>query len=144
MAGFEFQEMLAGSYHLLTDPGEERPMSLTLHARVRGLRSFLVQAEAEIVGEIDLQGFADHRAFRGRLQIKPVQRKLVYEARFEDNKGRECRFHGEKELEAIRPVASLTTLPGSVWSGERELARALLRFDPREDLVRFLRSVKPR
>ena len=132
MAGFEFQEMLAGSYHLLTDPGEERPMSLTLHAKVRGLRSFLVQAEAEIVGEIDLQGFADHRAFRGRLQVKPVQRKLVYEARFDDNEGRECRFH------------SLTTLPGTVWSGERELARALLRFDPKEDLVRFLRSVRPR
>ena len=51
---------------------------------------------------------------------------------------------GEKEIEPARLVSTMTTLPGSIWQGEKEVARAVLRFHLRDDLLRFMRSFKRR
>ena len=59
MSGFEFRETMAGSYHLLSAPEDERPMSFTIRARARGILSFLRRPEVEIEGEVDAEGFAD-------------------------------------------------------------------------------------
>lgn len=143
--GFEFRETMSGTYHTLERPGDELPMSITVRAEVTSLRKFLLDPTAEITGEVDAQGLADHRALRGTLEINPVlRRRLVYDFRFNDNDGAECRFHGEKELEALRLVSTMTTLPGTLFRDDREVGRALLRFHLREDLAKLLRSFRPR
>lgn len=143
--GFEFHETMSGTYHTLERPADELPMSITVRAEVHGLRRFLLDPTAELTGEIDAQGLADHRALRGTLEINPVlRRRLVYDFRFEDNDGVEHRFHGEKEIEALRLVSTMTTLPGTIFRDDKEIGRAVLRFHLREDLVKLLRSFRPR
>lgn len=143
--GFEFHETMSGTYHLLEAPGDELPMSITVRAEVHGLRRFALDPTAEITGEVDARGYADHRALRGTLEINPfVRRRLVYDFHFDENTGRRCRFHGEKELEPTRIVSTMTTLPGTIYCEDREIGRALLRFHLRTDLLRMLRSFRRR
>jgi hypothetical protein len=142
--GFEFRETLSGTYHTLEQPGDERPMSITVTARVHDVTSFALDPTANIAGEIDAPGFADHRALDGTLEINPLLRqKVIYDFSFPDNDGRECRFHGEQDLSLLRPVSAVTTLPGSIYVEDREHARAVLRLSLREDLLKMLRSLRP-
>jgi len=143
--GFEFAERMAGTYYLLDAPGDEHPMSITVRAEVADVASFAIDPTASIVGEVDASGLADHKPLKGTLEINPVlRRRLVYDFRFPDNEGRECRFHGEKEIDALRLVRTMTTLPGTIFVEDREHARAILRFDLRADLLKLLRSFRPR
>ena len=145
MAGFEFRETMTGTWHRLDAPLDERPIQFTLRAQVDGLRRFLWRRTSEITGEIDAQGLADHRALRGTMEIDPLLgKKIVYDFTFADNDGQEHRFHGEKEIEHARLVHTMTTLPGTLFQGEREIGRAVLRFHLREDLCRMIRSFKRR
>lgn len=142
--GFEFRETMSGSYHRLDDPGVEHPMSFTIRADIPALVRFAIDPTAQIQGEVDAEGLADHKPLRGTMEINPfLKRKVVYDFHFPDNAGAECRFHGEKEVEPLRLAESMTTLPGSIFVGEREIARAVLRFAVRQDLLRFLLSFKP-
>jgi len=128
----------------LDDPGSERQLTLTVRATVRDVKRFVWDPTAEITGEIDATGFADHRPLRGTLEINPfLKRRLVYDFRFPDNDDRDCRFHGEKEIDPTRLVSTMTTLPATIFVDDKETARAVLRFHLREDLVKMLRSFKP-
>lgn len=141
----EFRETMTGTFHRLEAPADERPISITVRAEIHDVRKFLIDPTAEITGEIDAQSFADHRALRGTLEINPIlRRKLVYDFRFPDNEGRECRFHGEKDVELLRPLETMTTLPGSIYRGEDEVARFIMRFDVKSDLFRMLKSFRAR
>jgi hypothetical protein len=143
--GFQFEETMSGSYHRIDTPGEEHPISFTVKADVRSLRKFLLEPIATIQGRIDARGLATDKPLQGTLEINPIlKRKLIYDFRFENDAGAECRFFGEKDLEALRLVQTMTTLPGSVFEGDNEVARAVLRFPLRKDMVRFLRSWRPR
>ena len=142
--GFQFSETLAGTYHTLEDPGDERPISITVTALVPDMKSFALDPTARISGEIDAEGFADHRALDGTLEINPLLRqKVIYDFSFPDNDGRECRFHGEQDLSLFRPVQAATTLPGSIYVEDREHARVVMRLSLREDLLKMIRSFKP-
>src|SRR5688572_17087277 len=137
MAGFEFRETMTGTWHRLDAPLDERPIQFTLRAQVDGLRRFLWRRVSEITVEIDAQGLADHRALRGTMEIDPLLgKKIVYDFTFVDNDGQEHRFHGEKEIEHARFMKTMTTLPATLWQGEREVGRAVLRFHVREDLFK--------
>ena len=143
--GFEFSETMSGTYHTLERPADELPMSITVRAEVHDMKRFLLDPTAEISGEVDAQGLADHKALRGTLEINPLlRRRLVYDFRFADNDGKDCRFHGEKEIEALRIVSTMTTLPGTIFREDREVGRAILRFHVRADLLRMVRSFRPR
>ena len=143
--GFEFSQTLSGAYHTLEAPGDEHPISITIRARVHDMKSFALDPTARIEGEIDAEGFADHRALEGTLEINPILRqKVIYDFSFPNNDGRDCRFHGEQDLTILRsPVKAATTLPGSIYVDDEESARAILRFDLKEDLLKLLRSFKP-
>src|SRR4051812_43082899 len=113
--GFEFRETMSGSYHLDDAPGRERAMSFTIRARVHSLARFLRDRLANIEGEVDLEGFADHRAMRGTLEIDPLLgKKLVYTFRFESDDGRKCSFVGQKTVEFHRFLDTMTNLPGDI------------------------------
>lgn len=145
MPGFEFAEKMSGTYHTLEKPGVEHPMSITVRAQVHDVRRFVLDPTAEITGEVDAEGFADHRPLRGSLEINIfLKRKLVYDFRFPNNDQQDCRFHGEKEVDPARLVSTMTTLPGSIFVDDRETARAVLRFHLRDDLLKMIRSFRPR
>lgn len=143
MAGFEFYETMVGSFRLQGD-ARDRPMSFTLRCRSPRWLRFLARPEVEIEGEVDAEGFADHRHLRGTLGMDALRtRTLPYAFRFVANDGKEYTFAGQKTLHALRMVESMTVLPGAILdaAGAR-VGEALLRFDLRSDLGRFLRSFK--
>ena len=144
MIGLEFRETMAGSYHLAASPLDERPMSFTIRARSRGLAGLLSKPEADIEGEVDAEGLADHRHLHGRLGLDILRtRELVYDFRFTDNEGRRCAFAGKKTVRLDDLVETMTVLPGKILGeGGEEIGEALLRFDLRSDLLRFLRSFR--
>ena len=143
MSGFEFHETMIGSFRLRGEL-RDRPMSFTVRARSPRWRSFLVKPEVEIAGEIDAEGFADHRLLRGTLGLDALRtRTLPYAFRFTANDGRDYSFVGKKTLVATRMVESMTVLPGEIVDAAgAPLADALLRFDLRSDLQRFLQSFR--
>ncbi|MCC6556413.1 MAG: hypothetical protein IT372_25920 [Polyangiaceae bacterium] len=144
MIGFEFRETMAGSFHLDRDPADERPMSFTIRARAPRLRDFFRRPEVEIEGEIDAEGFADHRRLEGRLGLDVARtRTLPYAFHFTANDGLRYSFEGKKTLHAGDLVESMTVLPGRILeTSGAPVGEALLRFDLRSDLLRFLRSFR--
>ena len=139
---FEFRETMAGSYHLLDAPDEERPISFTIRARSLGLRSFFARPEVEIAGELDAEGFADHRMLRGTLGLDLLRKgTLDYGFAFAGNDRQRYRFEGHKTVSVLDPVESMTLLPGKILGARGdEIALAVLRFDVRHDMLKFLRS----
>jgi len=141
---FEFRETMAGSYHMLASPSDERPISFTIRARARSWRDFLRRPEVDIEGEVDAEGFADNRRLRGTLGMDVLRtRTLPYAFEFTANDGRTYVFEGKKTLHAGELTVSMTVLPGSIRvPGGEEIARAVLRFDLQRQLGRFLRSFR--
>lgn len=144
MRGFEFRETMAGSYHLADKPMEERPMSFTIRASTPNLFRFLKKPEVRIEGEVDADGFADHRRLEGTLGMDLLRTgTLPYRFRFQANDGKDYVFEGTKTVSVAELVETMTVLPGVLLDGEgKEVGRALLRFDLRSDLVKFLRSFR--
>lgn len=142
--GFEFRETLAGSYHTLASPGEEHPISITVQAHVEDMLRFALDPTLALTGEVDAHGFADRKPLRGTLELAPMRGKILWDFRFETNDARDARFHGEVDIDLLRPTLTLSQLPGSLFIGETEAARAVMRFDLRGDLLRLLASVRPR
>jgi hypothetical protein len=144
MSGFEFRETMSGSYHLLDQPDQERPFSFSVRARSVPWLRFLREPLADIEGEVDAEGFADHCALRGTMLLDLVRgRRLGYRFDFADNEGKRRVFRGEKLVELTRLAHTMTTLPGAIEDeGGREVGRVLVRFDARSDLVQFLRSFR--
>lgn len=146
MAFVEFRETMSGSYRLLRGPSEERPISFTLRALSQGLPRFLARPVVEIAGEVDAEAFADHRAMRGTLGLDFVRTgRIPYAFAFDGNDGRAYRFRGHKTVSLASLVDSMTVLPGAILDAAgAEVATAMLRFDLRHDLGKFLRSWKVR
>jgi hypothetical protein len=143
MAGFEFHETMTGSFRLAGEP-RERAMSFTLRARSPRFGAFLSRPAVEIEGEVDAEGFADHRHLRGTLGLDLIRtRTLPYAFHFTANDGTPCSFVGKKTLHAASMIESMTVLPGAILdAGGAAVGEALLRFDLKSDLVRFLRSFR--
>lgn len=148
---FEFRETMTGSFHLAEGDADERPMSFTIRARAMAtsLLGFLRRPEMEIEGEIDAEGFADHRRLEGTLGLFLLKDgTLPYAFRFTANDGAPYSFEGKKTvrsglLAAAELAESMTVLPGSILDGGGvEVGRALLRFDLRSDLVKYLKSFR--
>jgi hypothetical protein len=153
VSGLEFRETMAGSYELLERAPQAdrapldgvRPMSFTVRVRVPGLLRFARKPIANIEGEVDAQGFADHRPLKGTLEMDVLRKRtLEYAFAFEANDGASYAFEGKKTIVLRELAESMTVLPGEIKTASgKPIARALLRFDLRSDLVRFLRSFRP-
>src|SRR5438309_379751 len=128
-----------------------RALSLRLHqparrrqpqglVRPKGLRGDRQAAQ---------RGPEEERAGRSRPRVhvelpRPVrERRLPYDFTFRGDDDREYRFHGQKDVTMIALHDTMTTLPASLYDADgKEVGRAVLRFDVRGDLVKFLRSWK--
>lgn len=144
MSGFEFRETMAGSFHFVSEPHHERPMSFTVRARSRSLLQFLRRPEVEIEGEVDAPPIANHRLLRGTLGMDVLRTgTLPYSFQFQGDDGRSYVFEGKKTYSLREALESMTVLPGVIKDDKgEEIAEALLRFDARSDLLRFLKSFR--
>ena len=135
---------MAGTFAFVGSPDDVRPMSFTIRARSAALPAFLRERQVSIEGEVDVEGFADHRYLRGILGLDLLRsRELPYEFAFTANDGEGYRFEGKTSLASGAFIESMTVLSGVVCTANRkEIGRALLRFDLRSDLVRFVTSFK--
>ena len=145
MKGFEFRETMAGSFHLLSAPEDERAISFTIRARAKHLWPFLRRPITRIEGAIDAEGFADHRRLEGTLGLDMFRTgTLPYAFHFTANDDKPYLFEGKKTIDWRRFAESMSILPGAIYDEHgKEVGRAVLRFDMRNDLVRFLKSFKP-
>lgn len=145
MAGFEFHETMSGSIRLDASPERERAISFTVGARVDGMSRFVRDRKAAIQGAIEIEGLASHNAARGTMVMDPILGKQVgYELEFQDDEGRPLRLSGRKSVEFLRVMHTMTTLPAELLDAQgRRVGQAVLRFDVRSDLLRFLRSFRP-
>jgi hypothetical protein len=142
--GFGFKETMRGNYYLLADPTAERAMSFTVRVKAPSLLAFAREPVGRLEGRVTLEGFADDVPLEGTLAFRlHDQRRLVYEFEFKANGGQACRFRGQKDVTALAPIESMTTLPGSLYDeSSKEIGRAVVRFDVRSDLKRFLGSFR--
>ena len=141
--GFEFRQTMTGTYHKLDTPGDEHPISTTVHVQVHELTRFLLSPSAEITGEIDAEGLADHKALKGTLDFSQLtRRKLVYDFWFPGNDGRDRRFHGDMEVEVVRLLENGSKVVGRIYEDQEEIARVLLHLDIPKELARLIRSFK--
>ncbi len=143
MAGFKFHETMAGSFRLAGE-SIDRAMSFSIGARSLAWPRFLRRPEVEIDGEVDAEGFADHRNISGTMGMDPLRTGILpYAFRFTANDGATYAFVGKKTLHLGRLVESMTVLPGAILdAGGARVGEALLRFDVRSDLVAFLTSFR--
>jgi len=144
MSGFAFRETMSGSYHRLDRPAEDHAIEFTISANVDSLRRFVRDRVARIEGEVTMEGFATRRALSGTLGLKLLdEHRLPYEFSFRADDGRTYSFRGEKDVLLQTLPDSITTLPGSVFDEQAaEIARAVLRFDLRGDLFKFIKSFR--
>lgn len=142
LPGFRFEERMAGRYHLLVGPTEERAIEFTLTARAPSLGRFLRRPVAEIDGEANLVGFADHQPARGTMLLDLLAgRRIGYDFEFRGNDGQTYRFKGQKDVDVTRLLETMSALPAGLFdpAGAR-IGEALVHFHYSTDLVRFLRS----
>lgn len=149
--GFQLAESFSGSYYRLDDPLRDRAARLELHLDVDGVRRFLRARRAQAEGRVFLEGLAEGDDRRGRLARGSVtlklfdEKRIPYDVSFEGDDGRRYRLRGQRDFTVHDAVDSLTILPASLYDDDdREIARAVLRFDPRTELGPTLRSFRPR
>jgi len=142
--GFSFRETMRGSYWLLDAPTDERAIDFTIQARADDVTRFARDKTWRIRGTLDAEGLATRSDAEGTLVFKLLdERRLPYRLRFRGDDGRFYELSGQKEWLGVAPLASMTTLPASLYddAGE-EIARATLRFDLRADWGRWMKSFR--
>ena len=138
LPGFHFRETMSGTW---TRDGVTRPMQFTVEARAESTLQYLRDRKARLKGTVSMENFATDRPLDGEITIDPVIGRVIrYAFGFLADDGQPYRFAGQKDVTLRDLAGSMTTLPGALLGSDgRELATALLKFDPR-DLPRFLGS----
>jgi hypothetical protein len=143
--GFEFQEVMSGTYTMSGHPGDQGEIRVQIRARaadaLRHLRDGMVTAE----GTLDMERLADDVPFSGTIEIKPLTKKIIrYDLSFTGNDGQPYRFTGQKDIRFSDLRTTFTTLPATVTNAQgAEIAKATLHFDLRSELLPFLVSWRP-
>jgi hypothetical protein len=143
MPGLAYREALHGGFYLLSDPMDERAADFDLGVDLPRLSRFVPSLTAGLEANIHLEGFADKAHATGKFVLVPDQRRGIYELSFLTNDGAPVRFRGQKEALLLNLADALTLLQGSVYDASaREIARVVVRFDPRGSLGSLLRSIR--
>jgi hypothetical protein len=142
--GFFFHETMRGSYHLLESPTVERAIEFTVKVSASDVRRFLKDKTWTIRGDVDVEGLASRRPLEGTIGFRMLdERRMPYRLSFTADDGKSYELRGQKEWSALAPVESMTVLPASLYDAQgREVGRATLRFDARNELGKFLKSFR--
>jgi len=143
--GFEFQEVMSGTYTMVGQPSEQGELRFKLRARAADALQHLRDGMVTLEGTLDMEKVADEVPISGTIEIRPLTRRIIrYELSFTANDGQPYRFAGQKDIRFSDLVATMTTLKGAVLNAQgTEIARATLHFDVKADLLPFLVSWKP-
>lgn len=149
--GFELSESFSGSYYRLDQPLSDRAIRISLRWGVDGLRRFLRDRKVSALGTIWAEGLAERGGAEGVPLYGSVtmrlfdEKRVPYDLGFEADDGATWRIRGQRDFFMHDAVDSLTILPLSLYdSTGAETARAVLRFDPKTELPKTLRSFRPR
>jgi hypothetical protein len=144
--GFEFQEVMSGTYTRTGQPAQSGEMRLEVRARAADALQHLRDGLVELEGTLDMTGLATDVPVSGTVEIRPFTRKIIrYDFSFTGDDGQPYRFTGQKDIRFADFLATITNLSGAVITDASgaEVARAALRFDLKADLLPFLVSWKP-
>jgi hypothetical protein len=138
-----FREVMAGTIRLHGE-AMDRSIRLTLVAEAERVPHPLADVPARLAGRVQIAGWADDPGATGTLRIAPVRaRRIRYELEFSALDGRRLRLDGWKSTRLTQPVRSMTELPAVVVDSDHQVVgEARLRFDLRQELLPFLRSVR--
>ena len=144
MLGLRFRGKLSGTYYLFERQLEDRPALLELEVGLRQWKRVLVERTGDVEGQVTLVGLAHARPVRGTIMFLFDVNRAPYDLVFTSDDGRTLRLRGQHDFIVSDPVASVTSVPASLYdaSGE-EIGRAVVRFDLRSDLGRLLCSLRP-
>jgi len=128
-----FEQTLVGSYELVSEPGIEQPLMLSLCSERARLIAPL-SGELEVRGEIDARGLADRRPARGRVSAPRLALGFSKcELEFEDDSGRALRLRASRR--------TLSRFVGAIVDGRGERVASLeLRLDLKAVFQRWLRG----
>jgi hypothetical protein len=149
--GFEVCESLSGSWYRLDDPTTDRAIRYTLKLGVAGLRRFMKERKLEARGTIFIEGLAEGEVDEGRPMFGTIvwrlidEKRVPYDLELQGDDGKHYRLRGQRDFFFHDAVDSLTILPASIYDESgAEIGRATLRFDPRTELPKSLKSIRPR
>ncbi len=143
--GLETRHELRGTYHLLSAPGEERPLSLALRLAAPEPHRLPLCRRLSVDGEIQAAGLATRQPVTGTLELgELLDARLIYDLNFEADDRRPRRMHGELELEVRRLLGSAGRVSGSVYEDDTEVARVLLYAEPLKTLGKMLLELRLR
>jgi hypothetical protein len=124
--------------------GPEQPMAFTIRAHAGKILRHLFDHKADLEGRLQTAGFAEDVPISGELIINPVLgRKIRYQFAFTADDGKRYRFAGQKDVQFLDVVRTMTELPGEILDEHGGVVgRAELKFDT-NDLPSFLASFRP-
>lgn len=134
--GLAFVETMAGS--IRDETGRESPIDFTVRAEAASWTRLLRDGLLRISGIAAAPPWAEEAPCEGTLAIEPT-RALRYDVRFAAADGTPLRLHGQKDLDAIHPLRSITTLAVTLEAAGIPRAVGTMRFDL-ADLPSFLGS----
>ncbi len=140
--GFKFTETMAGTFRGTDEL--DRHVSFTVTARAASLLDHLRDRRAVIAGRITAEGLCHNAPFDGELVIDPLFGRIIrYDARFMGDDGMGYRLFGQKDVDPLRLLYTMTTLPATIESDDgREHWKAVLGIDL-WDLPAFFWSFRP-
>lgn len=143
--GFQFQEVMSGTYTMTGQPDQTGDIRLAARARAGSILGHFRDGMTTMDGTLDMERIADDVPVAGTIEINILGKKIIrYEFSFTGNDGRPYRFAGQKDIRFTDFHTTMTTLVGAVTDATgAEIARATLHFDTRADLLPFLVSWKP-
>ncbi len=144
--GFEFSEVMAGTYALADAPAEQHRMSFDIRTSAPStLQHLRSGGQALIEGVLEMDGFADAVPITGMMTLAPLTKRVIrYEFAFTANDSKPYRFVGQKDIKLTTLRRSFTTLPGEILDPSgRVVATSLTRFDLRSDWFQFVTSWRP-
>lgn len=146
LPGLSFRETMRGGWWRLDAPTEEHTLTLSLQARADDVGVLARDRTFRLHGIVDVGGLASGAEVEGELVFRLFdQGRLPYRVRFRGDDGRAYELSGQKEWLPVAPLASITTLPISVYGDDgAEIGRGMLRFDLRRDWRAWLGSVRVR
>jgi hypothetical protein len=139
-----FHENMSGAYHLLARPLEDRDAELSLDVAIDRLRDFVRAPALRVEGTLSLEGVATARPCTGKIGLRIAnEQRIPYDLRFVGDDGKDYRLYGQRDLTVPKLADALTVLPMSLCDEtEREVGRAVLRFDARTELRQLIKSIR--
>ncbi|MBX3128097.1 MAG: GMC family oxidoreductase [Polyangiaceae bacterium] len=138
-----FEETMRGTFRLAHEE-DERPIEFTLRVRSVEVSGMLANPTMVVDGSIRAAGLATDAPLTGTLAADVlVGRRIPYDLAFQGDDGNRYRFVGEKRPTLLRPLHSMTYLPGRIVDeAGKEIAVATLWFEVSSEWLRFARSFR--